>query len=393
MSAERCMIVIAGNVEDYAFNQAHDVENQKCKCLDGQEKRRKIMIIGAGRSMCPDLVSELILTKELWLTHGLVVNLYDEPGCFFKLKRILTDSKGIGVGLNAVKVLNNIPDGLNDCDILIYLDALSREEFESTDSWLKRNYKCIKKLSMQINQHAPLHMKVIFCSMGPICFYVNIMHMLTKLPNTSIVAVSSHYGLELVYPFVNFLGFTLRNFGCPPVWGYLGVNHFVDIHHMIKKCDIYQPNRRAIESNETVTLPIGVQRSELRWFFYLSHDKTDPYQNYSERKSLTQYQVGRSEDFQKCRAICDLLKLWYSKEERIGDEIISLGVISDGSFGIPQGLAFSQPVYLKVSEDQSRVWVPFTDFPMPYMPIEIFQNFIDTATIVKEKITKLKNEE
>ncbi|XP_043249721.1 putative malate dehydrogenase 1B [Colletes gigas] len=420
MSAERCMVTIAGILEDHVFNhicfiaeslstilpnfcfrkicktsiewKAYEAENNKCKCLDVQTKRRRIMIIGAGRSMCPDLVSELIMTKELWLTHGVVINLYDEPGCFFKLRRILKDSEGIGGGLNAVKVLDNIPDGLNDCDTLIYLDTLSREEFERTDSWLQRNYTCIKELSMQINQYAPLHMKVIFCSMGPTCFYVNIMHELVKkLPKTNIVAVSSHYGLELVYPFVSSLGFTLRNFGCPPVWGYLGINQFVDVHHMIQKCDIYRPNKRAIDSNENVTLPVGVQRSELRWFFYLAQDKIDPYENHYERKSLLQYQVGRSEDFQKCRAICDLLKLWYSKEEYIGDEIISLGISSDGSFGIPKGLAFSQPVYLKVSGDHSRVWTPFTDFPMPHMPIEIFQNLIDTAIIVKGKITKLKD--
>lgn len=106
------------------------------------------------------------------------------------------------------------------------------------------------------------------------------------------------------------------------------------------------------------------------------------------------------------------MKLWYSKEEYIGDEIISLGISSDGkcknnknvrkskntffvvgSFGIPKGLAFSQPVYLKVLEDHSRIWVPFTDFPMPNMPIEIFQNLIDTAVIINEKMTKLKGKD
>lgn len=47
-------------------------------------------------------------------------------------------------------------------------------------------------------------------------------------------------------------------------------------------------------------------------------------------QALAEYQTGRSDDYQKCRAICDLLKLWYSKEGNIGDEIISLGISSDG---------------------------------------------------------------
>lgn len=84
------------------------------------------MIIGAGRSMCPDLVPQLLMTKELWMTHGIVINLYDEPGCFFKLRKIFRDAGTIGAGINTVHIVENIPDGLKDCDILIYLDSLTR---------------------------------------------------------------------------------------------------------------------------------------------------------------------------------------------------------------------------------------------------------------------------
>lgn len=52
-----------------------------------------------------------------------------------------------------------------------------------------------------------------------------------------------------------------------------GINQYVDVHHMIQKCSIYRPNKRTLEANENVTLPLGTERSELRWFFYMSHDK------------------------------------------------------------------------------------------------------------------------
>ncbi|XP_076232982.1 putative malate dehydrogenase 1B [Calliopsis andreniformis] len=370
---------------------AYEVNELKSISSCITEKYRRILVLGAGRSMCFDLIPQLIMLKELWLTHGTVINLYDEPGCYFKLKRIFKDAKAIGGGLNAVNILEDVSEGLKDCDILIHLDSLSREDHEGTDSWLQRNYTSIEELSTQINQYAPSHMKVIFCSMGLVCFYVNIMHELVKkLPKTNIIAVSSHYGLELIYAFVNSLGLTLRNFGCPPVWGYLGINQFVDVHHMIQKHDIYQLNKRALKANENA-LPLAIQRSELRWFFYMAHDK-NPYKDHFRRKALSQYQVGRSEDFQTCRAICDLLKLWYTEHGNIGDEIISLGIASDGSFGIPKGVVFSQPVYLKVLKDQSRIWVPFTDFPMPNMPIPIFQNFIETAVMINNKISELRDQ-
>lgn len=193
--------------------------------------------------------------------------------------------------------------------ILIFIYILFREEYEGTDSWLKRNYKIIEDLSMQINEYAPSHMKIIFCSMSLPCFYANIMHeLVTKLSSTNIVVASAHYGLQLIYSLANSLGLTQQNFGCPPVWGFLGwyirkiqhissvisiytnqinliigINHFVDIHHMIQMYNMYHPNKRALNLNKNMVLPSGIEHSELRWFFYMAHDK-NPYKDHFKRK-------------------------------------------------------------------------------------------------------------
>ncbi|KAG7207366.1 hypothetical protein KM043_009027 [Ampulex compressa] len=258
--------------------------------------------------------------------------------------------EAIGCGLYAANILENIPDGLQNCDILIYLDALVREDCESIDSWLNRNYKSMEKFSQYVNQYAPPHMKIIFCSSGATCFCVNVMHALVKnLPKANIVAVGSHYGLEIIYPFINAVDLDLTEFGCPPVWGFLGVNRYVDLSHMTQKHNVLRPNKKAL-------------------------------------KATAQYQVGRMEHFQMCRAICDLLKLWFDKKSEIGDEIISLGISSNGSFGIPEGLVFSQPVYLTVTEDNTRVWLPFANFPLPDIPKELFENLIHTAMLITKRL-------
>ncbi|KAI4497521.1 hypothetical protein M0802_007291 [Mischocyttarus mexicanus] len=351
-------------------------------------QHRCITVLGAGKALCLDLIPQLITTKELWLTNGVIVNLYDEPGCYFKIKHIVKDMEAIGGGLYAARAIENISDGLCDCDILINLDVISKEENESTKSWLQSNYNSMTKLARQINRYAPREMKVLFCSTSASCFCVNVLHALvTKLPKTSIVAVSTHYGLEIMYNFITTFNLPAYNFGCPPVWGFLGINRFVDVCHMIQKCEVYKPNNRAMFAEEGTTLPLGFKYPELRYFFYLAHDN-DPYKGYFERKAVTQYQIGRTENFQVCRAICDLLKLWYSDEENIGDEIISLGISSDGTFGIPKGLVFSQPVYLTNLKDGSRVWMPFNNFPLPCIPLHIFNNLILTAVILKEQFIK-----
>ncbi|KAK2586685.1 hypothetical protein KPH14_011727 [Odynerus spinipes] len=353
-------------------------------------KHRYITIIGAGKALCTDLVPQLVTTKELWLTNGVVINLYDEPGCFFKIKHIAKDIEAIGGGLYAARVIESISDGLCDCDILINLEVIPKEENENTDSWLRRNYDGMAKLAKQINRYAPSQMKVLICSMSASCYCVNVLHVLvTKLPFTNIVAVSAHYGLEIIYNLLTTLNVPITNFGCPAVWGFLGINHFVDVCHMIQKFEVYKPNNRALTAEEGTTLPLGFKHPELRWLFYLAHNN-NPHKGYFERKAVTQYQIGRTENFQLCKAICDLLQLWYSNSEHIGDEIISLGISSDGSFGIPRGLVFSQPVHLQILKDGSRVWSPFIDFPLPCIPICIFKNLILTAmTLTKERNLKL----
>ncbi|KAJ8973898.1 hypothetical protein NQ317_018853 [Molorchus minor] len=60
----------------------------------------------------------------------------------------------------------------------------------------------------------------------------------------------------------------------------------------------------------------------------------------------------------KIRALTSLLRLWYAPER--SDDIICLGVCSNGSFGTPPGVVFSQPVML----DEKSKWMPFSKFPL-----------------------------
>lgn len=73
--------------------------------------------------------------------------------------------------------------------------------------------------------------------MGPTCLSATIMqNLVTKLPKTNIVVVSAHYGLELANNFVKSLGFNPQDFGCPPVWGFLGLwNNLLHIQANIKE--------------------------------------------------------------------------------------------------------------------------------------------------------------
>ncbi|XP_024939004.1 malate dehydrogenase 3, cytoplasmic-like isoform X1 [Cephus cinctus] len=364
---------------------AYEVENMIASSKIKQ-KRHCVTIIGAGRSLCPDLVAQLVLIKELWLHCGVIIKLYDDPGHFFKLKEIVKDTSAIGGGLCATTIAQSMSKALEDSDIVLVLDHLIREDNESSENWLNRNRMVTIKFADEINKEASSDLKIIFCSTGPTCFCAAVLlEAVPKLKKTNIVAVSAHYGLEILHSLTDPLDLPLREFYCPPVWGFLGVNQYVDIWHIIQQHEVYKPNNRAFKFSTDSSLPLGTKHTEYRWSFYMAHN-ANPYEILAARKAKASYLVGRTEDYQKCKAICDLLQLWYDRENDTGDDIISLGICSDGTFDIPKNIFFSQPVYLKTLQDKSRIWVPCEDFPMPNHPSWMFRGLIATAKTISQRM-------
>lgn len=105
--------------------QAYEVE-RKIGCLDIKNEYRRVTIAGAGRSLCLDLIPQLMTISELRLSRGIVLSLYDEPGNFSKLERITKDVKNVDEGLNVTMIVQDISSGLCDCDILIFLEDITR---------------------------------------------------------------------------------------------------------------------------------------------------------------------------------------------------------------------------------------------------------------------------
>ncbi|XP_071628494.1 putative malate dehydrogenase 1B [Temnothorax longispinosus] len=367
--------------------RAHEVERKIGRLETSENEYRRVTIVGADRSLCLDLIPQLMTVKELHLSRGIVFSLYDEPENLSKLERITNDIKNVDESLNAITIIQDISNGLRDCDILIFLEDITREECEEHDTWYQRNYDRMKTLSKQINEYASCHIKIVFCSTGAMCLCATILrNLVAKLPETSIVVVSAQYGLEVIGDITESLGTDRRDFGCPPVWGFLGISQFVDVCHMVQKCNAYSlRNGDTLEAKESVTSKLlGVEQAELKWFCSFKDNK-NLYEDYLRRRVTTQHQANpQKENLRKCRAICDLVKIWY--KESVDDEIIALGISSDGSFGIPSGIVFSQPACLKISDDGTRVWVPCDDFPLPDMPVSVFRNLIATAVEITRRL-------
>lgn len=112
-----------------------------------------------------------------------------------------------------------------------------REDEESTNDWLTRNRVATLELAAQINENAPTHLKVIFCSNGPTCFNAGVLAVAsTKLDTENIVVVSGHEGLNILNEILKLVDVPFEEIGCPPVWGFLGGNALVAELWIISIC-------------------------------------------------------------------------------------------------------------------------------------------------------------
>lgn len=72
--------------------------------------------------------------------------------------------------------------------------------------------------------------------------------------------------------------------GAPPVWGFAGINHVIDIHHIVQKYDVFRPNKHAMKMVPDSTMISGKKTSELRFLGYLTYDLKDFFRKLKKRK-------------------------------------------------------------------------------------------------------------
>lgn len=195
--------------------------------------------------------------------------------------------------------------------------------------WLIRNMSAMFMLSDEINVFAKRDLRVILALDGPVCFNAStLIETCTSIRIQNIVAVTSDIGLGPLKWAAEQANIRLEELSAPPVWGYIGINQFIDLRSTIICSDVYRPYQRVIRNKGGSTLPLGTIETELRFAAYLIEEPEKALETaVSGRKKIKKY-LHRPPMLAKVRALITLLKLWYAKEP--SDDVISLGICSNG---------------------------------------------------------------
>lgn len=123
-----------------------------------------------------------------------------------------------------------------------------------------------------INASATPKMRIIFPNLGPSCYNATILTKLiaTRIPGNNVVVATSDLALEVAPIIADIAQVPMRYMYSSPVWGFVGVNHIVDVKNTVHKYCAFDPFQRYVKVKES-TLTIGTITPQMRTMEYLLH--------------------------------------------------------------------------------------------------------------------------
>uniref|UniRef100_A0A6P7GB80 Malate dehydrogenase 1B n=1 Tax=Diabrotica virgifera virgifera TaxID=50390 RepID=A0A6P7GB80_DIAVI len=283
-----------------------------------------IAILGASSPITSFLILELVEIKSLWKSQGIIFKLYDYHQT--------TDGKKLEITTEYVMYLNSLKrfgkhemvylcehlkEVIQDADIVIDLEDFLKHDVETEAMFLNRCSYRMRMFAELLNHVAKRSVKVIMATSGPVCFMTScIVATCRRKKLSNIVAVTADKAFPYITSVSKNTGVPVDRISAPAVWGFVGMNQFVDVRNIVYKAEMYRPFKRSLTAPKDTSLPLGTVHTEIRIMSYMLKSVTD-----------------------------------------ISDEVEEHNV---SSFNIPKGIVFSQPVKL----DHNRKWIPYSKFPL-----------------------------
>ncbi|KAL4711668.1 hypothetical protein ACJJTC_003435 [Scirpophaga incertulas] len=374
------------NFSQYNVKLKNEIVNVKEKhqvedVLEQTSKKNYIITICGGSSpLTMHLLSDLMDIGNEKISK---IYIHDD-NCSEKFeKQIELECSFVRSSAKVVKCVKKLGIALTHTDLLVVLNHIPFDDADSVGDWLNMNREIITKLALLINASARKNIRILFPNLGPACYNATIlMNALTITHPNNIVVATSDLGLDIAVIAAEIAKIPMRNMFCPPVWGFVGINHLVDINTTIHKYNVFNPYKRCIKV-ENSSLTLGNITPEMRTLEYLIHFDEILWTKVTEMKNKT---ATEKLFLNKTVAVLNVIRLWLFDTNPMN--VVNLGVKCDGSFGLNFNGIFSQPC--RIVND---VWQPAGDYLLPTDPqiklpyLEEMSNF--TMTLNKGDLPKI----
>ncbi|XP_067934402.1 putative malate dehydrogenase 1B [Watersipora subatra] len=314
-------------------NMATKIEiNKELQQYDSLSKPMNICITNAGSPISYHMLNAIASGEVFGSDTELTVNLLGSEEDIDSLKGVSMEAMDLARNLlRRFNVFSNPEEALRDCEAVIVLDQLIRQEEEAEDSWLKRNAEMFVQRIKDIDRVCKPTAKVLLAGGGPTNTSLYLMLECVKnIDKRNIVIMPSLIENQAKAILARKLKVKTSDVVDVIIWGD-NEKYF---------CDTTQAR---VHNHDG---PIWGPPSYSRLANILIHEEQWLTKDFPE-SLLTRYEeqkvkMGHIPAFAHAAAVNTLIKHWWFGSP--SDQIISLGVVSEGWYDVPEGLVFSFPV-------------------------------------------------
>ena len=153
----------------------------------------KICISNAGSPVCYHLLNSIASGEIFGSDCELTINLLGTNDDIDSLNGVAMEAMDLSRNpLRGVNVSANMEEALKDCEAVIVLDQLSREDEEAEDEWLRRNVDMYVERIKVIDVCCKQNVKVLLAGGGPVntCLYEMQQH-IQNIDKKNVIAMPS----------------------------------------------------------------------------------------------------------------------------------------------------------------------------------------------------------
>ncbi|RZF46724.1 hypothetical protein LSTR_LSTR002587 [Laodelphax striatellus] len=365
------------------------------------EKVRKITIYGARNPASSLLIMELLQCDLLYDKNGLEIRVYDPRARTLNyLQALVWDMEGIdcsNIHKRQVVLAETSEVALNNTELVVVMLESKRKENENFDSWLMRNYQLMAEVAGDIDKYCISSPRVMVTCIKLLCFNVHALIAHSKtLEAGKVIACTNYLGLEVMHYLSTATKIPIKEIFAPPVWGYIGLNQLVDTCHTKRNYSLWEitakPGEKTHEGDGDVKNKSGEVRTppppiinEERDLCFRSLLFEYIWRWVGEHKRTTRDIYGCDPYMSQVNSVIEIINMWFDGDKRPKVEVISAGILSTGSYGIPRGIVFSQPVFLEEGH-----WKPFEELEVPHFQIDL--RYLTTLPLIISSKFKLCSE-
>ena len=313
------------------FQYKVDIDEEEAD-LKAKSKPLRICITNASSDVCYSLLNSVGRGDVFGADNELIVRLYDSSGNTEMLEGLKMELEDLAHGLvRGIELVTDTKKAFEDCDAILLLDEILQQE-KTKDDWIKENADLFTKYAQVIDEVSKKTVKVLLAGHGPLNFNAYMMiKNAPSIPRQNIAAMSRL--TENLYKSVIADRLKVNSAGVVDliVWGDPNGAHLADA----SVCRVHGYDG-AIVGPDSYSVSAVEMVFDKKWL------EGDFVELAKVRKALSEELMKHPAVMCQAAAIASTLQHWFNGSP-LG-QTFSLGICSDGWYGIPKDLVYSFPV-------------------------------------------------